>query len=201
MGTTRTWNRLLPALLALGTMSCASGPAPRDHYYRLEAAAPSALASPKLAGTLEVERPRAETISQGRRMLYRDASGSGEIKQYAYHLWVDPPSLMLRDQLVAYLRAAGAAENVVTPAVGVEADYVVSGRLVQLESILGGGDPRVAVEIELALTRQKGHELLLLKTYREERVASGGSVPDAVAAYGQAITAIFERFVADIPSA
>ncbi len=200
MLTARTCNRLLPALVAVATVGCASGPAPRDHYYRLETAAPKALPSPKLAGTLEAGRLRVEAISQGRRMLYRDASQSGEIGQHAYHHWVDPPSVMLQDQLAQYLRSAGAAENVVTPAVRVESDYLVSGRIVQLERILGGSEPRIAVELELALMRQKGRELLLLETYREERVAPGSGVADAVTAYEQAITAIFERFLADIPS-
>jgi len=198
----RIQDHLLPPLLAIAIawVGCASGPAPRDHYYRLETAAPAALASPKVAGTLEVERLRVETISQGRAMLYREASQPGEIEQYAYHHWVDPPGVMLRDDLVRYLREAGVAEQVVTPAVRVESDYVVSGRLVRLESILGGSDPSVVVEIELALTRQEGRKLLLLETYREERVAPGGGVTAAVAAYDQAVGAIFERFVADIPS-
>jgi cholesterol transport system auxiliary component len=197
----RTCNRLLPALVAVATVGCASGPAPRDHYYRLETTPPNALASPKLSGTLEVERLRAEAISQGRQMLYRDASPSGEIGQYSYYYWADPPSLMLQDQLVRYLRAAGVAEKVVTPAVRVKSDYLVSGRIVQLERVLGGGEPRVAVEIELSLMRQKGHELLLLKTYREERVVPGTGVSDAVTAFDQGVTAIFGQFLADIPSA
>ena len=200
MLTARTCNRLLPALVAVATVGCASGPAPRDHYYRLETAAPKALAGPKLAGTLEVGRLRVEAISQGRRMLYRDVSQSGEIGQHAYHYWVDPPSVMLQDQLARYLQSAGVAENVVTPGVRVGSDYLVSGRIVWLERILGGSEPRVAVEIELVLTRQQGRELLLLETYREERVAPGNGVADAVTAYDQAISAIFERFLADIPS-
>jgi cholesterol transport system auxiliary component len=202
MMSTRNEDRLLPPLLAIAIawLGCVSGPAPRDHYYRLETAAPAALASPKLAGTLEVERLRVETISQGRAMLYRDTSQSGEIEQYAYEHWVDPPSVMLRDDLVRYLREAGVAEEVVTPALRVDSQYLVSGRVVRFECILGGGEPRVVVEIELALTRQEGRELLLLATYREERVAPGSGVADSVTAYEQAIGAIFERFVADIPS-
>jgi ABC-type uncharacterized transport system auxiliary subunit len=200
MLTARTCNRLLPALVAVVTVGCASGPAPRDHYYRLETAAPKALASPKLAGTLEVDRLRVEAISQGRRMLYRDMSQSGEIGQHAYHYWVDPPSVMLQDQLVRYLRAAGAAENVVTPAVYVESDYLVSGRIIRMERILSGSEQRVAVEIELVLTRRERRDLLLLETYREERVAPGAGVAASVTAYEQAVSAIFERFLADIPS-
>jgi len=190
--------RLMPALLAAAWLGCVSGPAPRDHYYRIEAATPPVLASPPIAGTLEVDRLRVEAISQGRQILYRDASRPEEIKQHAYHHWADPPSVMLRDQLVRYLRSAGVAEKVVTPAVHVESDYLVFGRLVRMERILGAGEQRVAVEIEFGLTRQKGHELLLLETYREERVAPGAGVAESVTALEQAIGAIFERFVADL---
>jgi len=204
MSTTRIYRRLpvraaIASLAAIAWLGCAAGPAPRDHFYRLETATPRALASPPIAGTLEVDRPRVEAISQGRRILYRDGSSPGEIGRHAYHHWVDPPSVMLQDQLVRYMRLAGAAETVVTPAVHVESDYLVSGRIVRLERILGSGEQRVAVEIELTLMRQKGRELLLLETYSEERVAAGTSVAGSVTAFEQAVTAIFERFVADIP--
>jgi ABC-type uncharacterized transport system auxiliary subunit len=197
MTTTRIF-RLLPALLAAAWLGCASGPAPRDHYYRIEAATPAALPSPPVAGTLEVDRLRVEAISQGRQMLYRDASRPEEITPHAYHHWADSPSVMLQDQLVRYLRSAGVAEKIVTPAIHVDSDYLVSGRLVRLERIFGAGEQRVAVEIELVLTRQKGRKLLLLETYREERVVPGAGVAESVTAYEQAIGAIFERFVADL---
>lgn len=199
MTSTRICRQLLPALVAMAWVGCASGPAPRDQFYRLEAATPRAFESPPLAGTLEVDRPRVEAIAQGRQILYRDASKGGEIARHAYHHWADPPSLMLQDQLVRYLRAASVAENVVTPAIHVESDYVVSGRVVRFERVLGGGESRVAVEIELTLLRKKGRELLLLETYREERTAADAGVAASATAFGQATSAIFERFVADIP--
>ena len=199
MMSTRIRRRLLLSLFAMAWVGCAASPAPRDHFYRLEAATPQAFESPLLTGTLEVDRFRVEAIAQGRRILYRDASQPGEIAQHAYLHWADPPSIMLQDQLVRYLRATGAAENIVTAAVHVESDYLVSGRLVRFERLLGGGESRVAVEMEFTLLQQKGRELLLLETYREERTAAGAGVSASVTAFGQATSAIFERFVADIP--
>lgn len=199
MMSTRIQRRLLPSLFAIAWLGCAASPAPRDHFYRLEAATSQAFESPLLAGTLEVDRFRVEAIAQGRRILYRDASQPGEIAQHAYHHWADPPSMMLQDQLVRYLRAKGVAENVVTAAIHVESDHLVSGRLVRFERLLGGGESRVAVEMELTLLRREGRELLLLETYREERAASGAGVAASVTAFEQASSAIFERFVADIP--
>jgi cholesterol transport system auxiliary component len=198
MTSTRICRQLVPALVAMAWVGCASGPAPRDHFYRLEVATPQAFESPSLAGTLEVDRLRVEAVNQERQILYRDASRGGEIAQHAYHHWVDTPSVMLQDQLVQYLRAANVAENVVTPAIHVESDYLVTGRIIRFERLLGGGEPRVAVEIELALLRTKDRDLLLLENYREERTAAGAGVAAAVTALGQATSAIFERFVADI---
>jgi len=132
-------------------------------------------------------------------MLYRDANSAGEIGQQPYHFWTDPPSSMIQDQLVLYMRSAGVAENVVTPAVHVASDYLISGRIVRLERVRSGNEYRVAAEIELVLMRQDGRKLLVLETYSEERTVPGSSVGESVAAFEQAVVAIFERFVADIP--
>jgi len=70
---------------------------------------------------------------------------------------------------------------------------------IRLERVRSGNEQRVAAEIELALLRQDTRKLLLLETYREERTASGSSVGESVTALEQAVSAIFERFVADIP--
>jgi ABC-type uncharacterized transport system auxiliary subunit len=194
--------RLLVLLaVALSWSSCASGPAPRDHFYRLDVAKPASSEEPRIRGTLEVARPRVEALSQGRRILYRSPDRPGEIAQYAYHQWSDPPSVMLQDRLVDFLRAAGVATAVVTPAVRVDADYSVIGRLQRFEQIIGSGGSRVVVGLELALIRAKGRKLLYLGSYHEEREAGSESVSDAVQAFEEAVEAIFARFVAELPEA
>ena len=105
---------------------------------------------------------------------------------------------MLQAEMVEYLRAAGIADAVVTPAVRVSSDYLVSGRIVRLERIIGDGGYQVAVELELVLTREKDRKLLLLKNYREQHVAGGGSVADATRAMSEATGAILAQFVADL---
>jgi ABC-type uncharacterized transport system auxiliary subunit len=186
-------------LLASSFGGCLSGPAPTDHYYRIEASTPAAMGQPAITGTIEVDRLRVEAISQGRRMLYRDAGRPGEVAQHTYHHWADPPNVMLQVQLVEYLRASGVATSVVTPSVHVDSDYRLTGRIVRLERILGSGTPRVVTEIEIALLRNDGNEVLLLETYRDEREAGGGGVGDSVAAFGEAVSSIFGQLVADIP--
>jgi cholesterol transport system auxiliary component len=186
-------------VVALCWSGCASGPPPRDHFYRLEVAKPPASGEPRIRGTLEVERMQVEALSQGRRILYRSEDRPGEVAQYAYHQWSDPPSLMLRDRLVDYLRAAGVAKAVTTPAFRVTADFVASGRILRFEQLIEGNGSRVVVELELVLTRTNGRELVFLGDYHEERAAGSIGVSDAVQAFEEAVAAIFARFVADLP--
>jgi len=185
-------------LLAFGWTGCASKPAPRDHFYRLEIQPPAPLSSPALAGTLEVDRLRVEAIHQGRRMLYRDASQPKAIGQYDYHFWADPPGLMLQDQLVRTLRAVGVARRIVTPGIHVESQYVLNGRLVRMERHTGAGMPRIVVEMEFDLVATEGSKNLFQGGYAEERTASHDSVGASVAAYDDAVTAIFARLIADL---
>ena len=189
----------LAALLVAGWLGCASGPAPRDHFYRVNIAAPDPLASPALPGVLEVDRLRVEAVAQGRRMLYRDASLPNVIGQHRYHYWSDPPGLMLQDQLVRSLRAAGVAKSVVTPGIHVDSDYLLKGRIVRMERHTGSGAPRIAVEIGFSLVGTEGRKLLLHESYLEERSVSRDDVGASVAAYDDALAAILRRLLADLP--
>lgn len=199
MVSTRIGHAAVAALLTLGWLGCASKPAPPDHFYRIEVATPAALASPSLPGVLEVDRLRVEAIAQGRRILYRDASASNAIGQHSYHYWVDPPGVMVQDQLVSSLRAAGAAKSVITPGIHVDSDFVLKGRIIRMERHIGGSQARVIVELEFSLLERNGRKLLLHETYREERTAADNAVGDSVAAYDDALAAIFQQLVSDLP--
>ncbi len=189
-----SWALALPLLVA----GCMSGPAPRDHYYRLEAPAPRAKLEPApLQGTVEVDRLRADALTRERTLLYRESSGDAEVRRHTYHQWIDSPTLLIQQQLVEFLRGAGAAPRVITPELRVKPDLVVAGRLLELEQIRGGSEPRVVVRMELTLTRISDRTLLVHETYREQRSTGGVGVPAAVDAFGAALGAIFERFLAD----
>ena len=178
-------------------LACAGGPAPRDHFYRIQTAAPAPLATPVFPGTVEVERFRADALTGGVRMVKRQAADSSELEPYAYHQWADPPTIQLQTQLVSFLREAQAAPLVVTPELRAHSDFAVLGRIVRLEHQTGGGAPRAVVELELAVSRESDRSLLLQKVYRDEQPAAGASVAQAVDAASAAVSASFARFLAD----
>jgi ABC-type uncharacterized transport system auxiliary subunit len=190
-------NRARLLAVAALSLACAGGPAPRDHFYRLETTAPAARAAAVFPGTVEVERFRADALTGGVRILQRRATDRSELDPYAYHQWADPPTILLQTRLVDFLRATQAAPLVVTPELRASADFAVLGRIARLELVTGEATPRALVELELAITRERDRAILLQRVYREEKPAAGPDVAAAVDAAGDAVGAIFERFLAD----
>ncbi len=186
----------LALAFATGLGACASGPAPRDRFFRLELPEPCAsFAEPVYPGTLVVRRPRADALTSERNLLYRSGDSS-EVGQQAYHYWSDHPTALVRETLARYLRESGVAGRVVTPELRVDPDYELSTRIVRLERILGS-PPQVAVELEVGVTRTRDREVVLLGSYRETRPASGDGVAASVDATGEALAALIDRFLRD----
>lgn len=189
------------ALVAVtfGLGGCASAPpAPEDHYYRLQAtyAAGAAMANP-LSGTIEVDRFVADGLTSERGLVYSDAATPSQVHAYHYHFWIKPPTVMLRDEMVAFLREAKAAKAVVTPELRVDADYALTGKIEHLEQVRGKGVNRTLMEIELALREAGDGKLLFLKTYRQENAAAEG-VASAVDSLNTALSIVYADFLADL---
>jgi ABC-type uncharacterized transport system auxiliary subunit len=198
--------RAFAAALPLGALAaagCIAGPAPEDHFYRLEAGRPSApLATPALPGSLRVEPLRTDALTRGTALLYRDPARPSEVRRYPYHRWADSPTTMIQAELIRFLREAGVAELVLSPELGVRPDYVLTGRIVRMERLLAEGDAAgssVLLELEFNLSRASGRELLFHETYREQSSASKGA-GDAASALNRALAAVFERLLADLGS-
>jgi ABC-type uncharacterized transport system auxiliary subunit len=188
---------LIGAGLSLTLWSCASGPAPIDHYYRIDAGVPDAPAAKKLEGNLQIDRLRADALTGERQLLYKETAGASEIHQHPYQRWSDPPAILLQAELISFLSAAAAADSVISATARVKPDYVVSGRIRDFERVL---EPEVhaVVEIRLTVTNAESGEILVNHSYREERTAANASVEASVVAFSEAIHTIFERFLADL---
>src|SRR5690242_10720316 len=98
---------LLPFAALVMLAGCAAPTVPKEQYFRLVAApAPKKMAHP-LAGILEAAPLGADGVTGERPLLYTaDAGVKLEQRNYAY--WTELPTAMIRDQLVTYLRSAGA---------------------------------------------------------------------------------------------
>ena len=191
---TLTFLVLLSALLA-----CASGPAPRDHFYRLEVPGPeSRREQPALPGVLEIERAQADNLVRERAIVKGAGDGSTEVTPYVYHLWVDSPTLLVQRELARWLDQQGLAEQTVLPEAGAQERWLVTGRLERFEHVVPEG--QVLVVIELRLTDVRRGRLLHQRRYRAE-APSGADVPGAVRGFGTALSSIFGQFASDAAAA
>jgi len=190
---------IAPALFIAGLLSaCAAPPpAPEDAFYRLSPRAQSTVASQALLkGALEVDRFAAAGSLANRPLLFSEP-GSNAVNEYHYHFWIEAPPMLLQSALVSYLRSAGVAEQVVTPAMRVRPDYTVQGRLMRLETVTGNA-PQGVAEFELSLRRESDGKLLVLGEYRAEVPSGSNGVVTDAAAIEKAVGKAFAEFVADI---
>ena len=176
---------------------CVAGPAPVDHYYRIDAGIPAAPAAKKLEGNLQVDRLRADALTGKREILYKETAHASTIREHPYQRWSDPPTILLQAELVSFLSAAAAADSVISATARVRPSYVVSGRIREFERVLEP-EVRAVVEIQLAVTSAENREILVNHIYREERSAADASVEASVVAFNEAVHLIFERFLADL---
>lgn len=183
--------------LVAALLACASGPAPRDHFYRLQVPPPArAAATPTLPGTLEIDRPRADDVLRERAILRSDGVAASEVIPYVYHLWVDSPTLMVQRELASWLRAAGVANEVVLPEAGTSGRWLVNGRLERFDHVVT--EDKVHVALELRLKDMREGKLVFQRHYTADAPTGGGGVSAAAPAFGTALGAIFERFAADV---
>lgn len=197
IATNRVGLLVIGAGLSLMLWSCASGPAPIDHYYRVDAGVPDAPAAKKLKGNLQIDRLHTDALTGERQLLYKETAGASEIRQHPYQRWSDPPAILLQAELISFLTVAAVADTVIAATARVKPDYVVSGRIRDFERVLEP-EARAVVEIQLAVTSAAGEEILVNRSYREERVAANSTVEASVVAFSEAVHAIFERFLADL---
>jgi ABC-type uncharacterized transport system auxiliary subunit len=188
---------LFGSVMALMLWSCASGPAPIDHYYEIDAGVPNAPFANKLKGNLQVDPLRTNALTGERQILYKKTADASEIRQHPYQRWSDPPPILLQTELISFLSAAAAADTVMAATARVKPDYLVSGRINDFERVL---EPRVRaiVEIHLVAMSADGEEILVNHTYREERAAANSTIAASAVAFSEAVHAIFEQFLADL---
>jgi len=171
---------------------------PADRFHRLNVGTPStAFETPRLQGTLEVERFHANDVLQDRAIVFVEQDNPNVLHQYQYQLWADPPTRMLQAATVEYLRDAHLAEQVVTTGLRVDPSYTLTGDLKKLEHVVGNSSS-VQVELEYRLRDYQHGELVWVKTYRVGKPARDASVAAATEAIGEAVDEILANLTADL---
>ncbi|HEX6120427.1 MAG TPA: ABC-type transport auxiliary lipoprotein family protein [Dongiaceae bacterium] len=190
---------LLPVVALLAGCFGSAPTVPKEQYFRLVASAPAEQAKKRIKGGLEIVPFAGEGVMSERPLLFTADNGR-KLEQRNYAYWTDAPPQMLRDQLVAYLRQAKIADNVVPSELRIDTAYTVRGTIKRLEQLVGDKDGAV-ISIEFAVIEKSNDRLVLSKVYTSEKPFSGEKIDDAVAALNDGLDDIFAAFAADLSSA
>ncbi len=171
---------------------------PSDRYHRLIIGAPTTVyETPRLAGTVEVDRFRAAGILQDRAIIFVEYDNPNVMHQYYYQLWADPPTRMLQEATVDYLRDAQLADLVVTTGLRIDPTYTLIGNIKKLEHVVGNSSS-VVVELEFGLREHGNGGLIWIKSYSASRTVTDDTVAGATRAISEAVEEILTSLSADL---
>jgi ABC-type uncharacterized transport system auxiliary subunit len=147
------------------------------HYYAINPLA-AASATPKADGpALLIGRIATPEALQDGRIRYR--SGSNEVGAYEYHRWTERPAAMVQDLLLRTLQSSGKYRQVQEASTAGAGDYLVRGRLYQLEEIDNAGI-RTRVSLRLELLDRKTGMIVWNQHYDRDDPVEGKTIHDVV---------------------
>lgn len=198
---TRAFHFILAALMLAALAGCfgSAPPVPKEQYFRLIAAAPETSMATPFEGAIEVSPFAAEGVLAERPLLFTGNDGR-KLEQRNYAYWTDAPPQMLRDQVIAYLRAGGAAGDVVQTELRVPARYQVKGVLRRLEQKVGAA-PGAVIAIDLSVIEKESDRLVLSRRYEADKPTPDETIDAAADALNAGLDDILARFLADLGQA
>jgi ABC-type uncharacterized transport system auxiliary subunit len=187
----------LPLIAFVLIAACAAPTVPKEQYFRLVATPATEKLAHPFTGIVEAAPLSADGVTGERPLLYT-GNGGTKLEQRNYAYWTELPTAMIRDQLVAYLRSAGAAEQVVPSELRIGALYRIQGEIKRLEQSAGDKNDTGILELELSVIDESTDQLIMSKVYRAETPAADHSIDGAVAALNAGLQDVLKRFAADI---
>ena len=187
----------LPILAVIFVAACMAPSLPKEQYFRLVATPATEKLAHPFVGILEASPLGSDGVTGERPLLYT-ANGGTKLEQRNYAYWTELPTAMIRDQLVAYLRSAGAAEQVVASELRIGAAYRIQGEIKRLEQSAGDKHDIGIIELELSVIDENTDQLIMSKVYHSETPAADYSIDAAVAALNAGLQDVLKRFAADI---
>ena len=191
----------LPAVLPVAALivlnACAAPSVPKEQYFRLVAMPATEKLAHPFVGILEAAPLGADGVTGERPLLYT-ANGGVKLEQRNYAYWTELPTAMIRDQLVTYLRAAGAGEQIVPSELRIASSYRIQGEIKRLEQSAGDKHDIGIIELELSVIDENTDQLVMSKVYHSETPAADHSIDASVAAMNAGLQDVLKRFAADI---
>lgn len=199
----RKFAQSLGMVAVVATLTACGGTARPSKFYSLELpSAPAASGEPYPVSVM-VGRMTAPHIYRDDRIVYRTGI---ELGTYEYHRWAEPPTDMLEAMLTRQLRASGKYKSVQTLRSNATGDYIVRGRLHEMEEVNTGQGLVARVALEIELFHRESGTTVWSQFYEHDEPVTGKEVPDVVGALSrnvlagiQQVTAGMDRYFATHP--
>ncbi|WP_114240524.1 ABC-type transport auxiliary lipoprotein family protein [Dyella sp. C9] len=180
---------LLALLAACSVLPKAESP---DIYRLPETPLPRAQA-PAVDWSLRVDTPLAERMVDSSRITVLPDGNVVSVYQGAR--WSDNGTTLLRNRLLDAFRDDGRIAALSSDDSSLQADYSLTGDLRAFQSEYQGGQPVVVIRFDARLVQNNGLRIIATRRFEVSQPVGGTTVPQVVAAFGQASDALAGQLV------
>jgi cholesterol transport system auxiliary component len=144
---------------------------------------------PQVRWTLAMGRSSGARVADGLRVAVRPSPN--ELQVYKGAQWVKSPGDMIEDSVLHALEDSGRIAGVARQGSGIAADYRLMLDVRRFESdYAGAATPAATIEVTAKLLHVRDQELAGSRTFLQAQPAATTAVPDVIAAFDQALTAV-----------
>jgi uncharacterized lipoprotein YmbA len=190
----------LAATVAIAALlgGCGVPAVPDFTYYRLPRPAPIEPEPAPLYGDIVVDVFGADGLYADQALVYALDADAGELRQYHYQLWTDPPTRVLQRRLIVQLRDAKIGAQVTDQLPASHPALRISGTILRFDRAPNPGGGTIAtVALKLRADDANGTPIID-DYYHAELPAARGDLKATVDAYGAALDQIYAKFYADL---
>jgi cholesterol transport system auxiliary component len=144
--------------------------------------------------SLRIDTPQADRTLDSARIAVLPQGDTVSVYQGAR--WGDRAPLLVRNRLLDAFRDDGRVAALSSDDAGLQADYVLTGDLRAFQTEYRGGEPVIVVRYDARLVRSGGMRIVASHSFEASQPVGGKSVPQVVAAFGQATDALAAQMVA-----
>jgi ABC-type uncharacterized transport system auxiliary subunit len=161
------------------------------HYYTLQLPSPPAAGDPKTGFVLAVEPFRSTDVLRDDRILYYESAT--QLGFYQQHRWVTDPPTMVQELAAQRLRQTGVFAHVQSPPLSQPVDYLLKGRVLNLEEIDYEGGVKGRAGLELTLLRSRDHKIVWSARRQVENAVQEKGVAGVVNALDGVVKQVLEE--------
>lgn len=149
--------------------------------------------APAVNWTLRVDTPNAERMIDSSRIAVLPQGDVVSVYQGAR--WSDNATTLLRNRIMDAFRDNGRIAGLSSDETSLQADYSLAGDLRSFQSVYENGQPMVVIRLDARLVKNNGLRIVATRRFDVTQPVGGTTVPQVVAAFGQASDALAAQLV------